>query len=69
MECFSTQNPQIGVTELSESIGLPKATTFRVAETLEQLGYLNKDESRQAYTISAKVLKLGQVFLDNSFNF
>lgn len=65
LECFSTENPQVGVTELAESIGLPKATTFRIAETLEQLGYLNKDESRQAYTISAKVLRLGQVFLDN----
>lgn len=65
LECFSTQNPQIGVTELAESIGLPKATTFRIAETLEQLGYLNKDEGKQAYTISAKVLRLGQVFLDN----
>lgn len=65
LECFSAENSQIGVTELAESIGLPKATAFRIAETLEQLGYLNKNESMQAYTISAKILGLGRVFLDN----
>ncbi|MBU2699635.1 DNA-binding IclR family transcriptional regulator [Sporomusaceae bacterium BoRhaA] len=65
LECFSNKKPQMGVTELSEYIGLSKATTFRIAETLEQLGYLNKSESTQTYSISSKVLTLGQVFLDD----
>jgi IclR family KDG regulon transcriptional repressor len=65
LECFSTSRPQIGVTELADAIELPKATAFRIAETLEHLGYLNKDEITQTYAISAKVLGLGQVFLDN----
>ena len=64
LECFSTKRPKMGVTELSELIGLSKATTFRMAETLEQLGYLHKDEIMQTYSIGAKVLGLGHVFLD-----
>jgi IclR family KDG regulon transcriptional repressor len=65
LECFSVKRPQMGVTELAEHIGLSKATTFRIAETLEQLGYLHKDDSTQNYSIGAKVLGLGQVFLDD----
>lgn len=65
LEGFSVNNPQMGVTELSETIGLSKATTFRIAETLCEIGYLNKDESTQNYFISPKVLRLGQIFLEN----
>ncbi len=65
LECFSSDKPHMGVTELSEAIELSKATTFRIAETLEQLGYLHKDEKVQTYSIGSKVLGLGQVFLDN----
>lgn len=64
LECFTSQNPKMGVTEISDTIGLSKATTFRIAETLEQLGYLNKDETTQSYSIGSKVLVLGQIFLD-----
>ena len=65
LECFTAENSEIGVTELARAIELPKATVFRIAETLEALGYLNKNESSQTYTISAKFLGLGRVFLDN----
>ncbi len=65
LEGFSNRKPQMGVTELAEYIGLSKATTFRIAETLEQLGYLDKNESTQTYSIASKVLGLGQVFLDD----
>lgn len=68
LESFSVKRHQMGITELAEYSGLSKATAFRVAETLVELGYLNKDEATQSYSIGGKILTLGHVFLD-SLNF
>jgi len=65
LECFTTKNHQMGITELADASGLSKATAFRIAETLETLGYLNKDAATQNYSVAGKVLRLGQVYLDN----
>lgn len=63
LECFSDDRKNIGLSELSRMLVLPKATVLRLARTLENKGYLIQDAERQYYRLGPRVLALGQVFL------
>lgn len=65
LECFTVGNPKIGLSELARAVGLPKATVYRIAETLLYRGYLIKDVTDQSYQLGYKVLNLGNVLLSN----
>ncbi|MDR3562412.1 MAG: IclR family transcriptional regulator [Negativicutes bacterium] len=65
LECFSQAKSEIGLSELARLVGLPKATVFRMAETLVERGYLIKDGKSQAYQLGYKILRLGQTLLSN----
>lgn len=52
----------IGVTELAERTRLDKATTYRLARKLGELGYLKRDEVGK-FTLSLHVLDLGFAYL------
>lgn len=63
IECFSLEKHSIGLSELARLSGVPKATVFRLAETLVERGYLSKDPKGQAYQIGYKVLYLSHILL------
>jgi IclR family KDG regulon transcriptional repressor len=65
LECFSAGRNRIGLSELARLSGLPKATVFRLAETLLERGYLTKDPKDQTYQMGYKVLNLSNVILSN----
>ncbi|MEN6383792.1 MAG: IclR family transcriptional regulator [Phycisphaerales bacterium] len=65
IECFSLEKHSIGLSELSRLSQLPKATVFRLAETLVERGYLAKDPKEQAYKIGYKVLYLSHILLSH----
>jgi IclR family acetate operon transcriptional repressor len=52
-----------GVSELSLDLGLAKSTTFSILNTLEQLGYVFKDDASKYY-LSAKLFSLGSVVVN-----
>jgi IclR family pca regulon transcriptional regulator len=49
--------------ELSERIGLNKATTFRLLRTLQEAGYLRHDPMSKHYSLSLKALDLQEASL------
>ena len=59
MELLAGQPTGLGITEISNVLNIPKNSTFRIATTLFNLGYLNRDESSKAFTLSSKLLSLG----------
>jgi len=59
LEAFSTELPSLSMTEIADHAGLSKSTAFRVAHTLEQLGYLRRDPDTKRYRPGLKVLRLG----------
>ncbi|MDB5862019.1 MAG: iclR [Ramlibacter sp.] len=61
--CFSAEEPVLGVSELMQRSGLPKATVSRLAYTLLRLGLLDTDESQRKYVLGAAVLSLGYPLL------
>lgn len=65
MDCFTENRREIGLSELSRLVDLPKATVLRLARTLESKGYLIQQEDNQTYRLGPKVVGLSNVFLSN----
>ncbi len=59
LEAFSRDSPSLSMTEIAEETGLNKSTAFRVAHTLDVLGYLKRDPDTKRYRPALRVLRLG----------
>ncbi|MDR3592013.1 MAG: IclR family transcriptional regulator [Negativicutes bacterium] len=49
------------LSSISRGIGLSKTTTYSLIRTLEQLGYVQQDQSTGKYSLGLKLFELGQV--------
>lgn len=63
LQCFTPENPQQSLTALARDLGIPKGSAFRLASTLEQLGFLEQDPQTKRYRLGVKVLALSQAHL------
>jgi DNA-binding IclR family transcriptional regulator len=63
LQAFSKDRPVQSLGVLAKELGLPRATTFRLANTLEYLGFLVRDPDTGEYRIGAAALKLGWTYL------
>jgi DNA-binding IclR family transcriptional regulator len=59
LECFSPSGGPFRLSELSERVGLPKATVHRLAADLVRLGWLER--SGTEYRLGAKLFELGSL--------
>ncbi len=66
LEQFLYDNPELGISELSEKTGLHKNKVFRVLSTFEYLGYIEQNPETQQYHLGIKILQLGQRYLQQS---
>jgi len=57
LDSFDESRPRLTMQQIGSHIGMPKATTFRLVQTLEQAGYLIRLED-QRYCLSFKLLRL-----------
>lgn len=55
LECFSGERPQLSLKEISQSIGLPGSSLFRILLTLESRGYLRQNQDG-SYELPPKLL-------------
>jgi DNA-binding IclR family transcriptional regulator len=56
-ESFSTERSSLSLQQISDRIELPKSTTFRIVQSLEQAGYLVRLEDQQ-YCLSFRFTRL-----------
>ncbi|MBI9016191.1 MAG: IclR family transcriptional regulator [Phycisphaerae bacterium] len=49
----------LAMTEIAQKMGWPKNSTSRVAMTLVDYGYVNRDESSRVFSVSRKLLYMG----------
>jgi IclR family KDG regulon transcriptional repressor len=59
-EAFQTNGPRLFLTEVTESCKIPKASAFRLLETLRTSGYLARDEHGR-YRVTYKLLEIASV--------
>jgi DNA-binding IclR family transcriptional regulator len=63
LSVFTRQRPELNTTEISQHLGLPYATTYRLLYTLEQHGLLNKTQS--GFRLGSGILRLGFDYLSS----
>jgi DNA-binding IclR family transcriptional regulator len=62
MDCFSKDEPNLGVREAARMTGLSSSTTGRVLSSLKELGLLVQNTETRQYTLSGKVLAWAEVY-------
>jgi len=63
LESFGYTQEELGVTELSRKLRLPKNNVFRLLATLETRGYIEQDRRSGNYRLGIKTFEVGNVFL------
>ena len=62
LEAFLGDEEELGVTELSNKLGLPKNNIFRLLATLEHRGLIEQNRLSGNYCLGIKTFEIGQVF-------
>ncbi|OPL09352.1 MAG: hypothetical protein AVO33_00600 [delta proteobacterium ML8_F1] len=61
LTCFDWQNQTLSTTEIAKKIGLAKSTTSRILSTLENEGFLFRDETTSQYQLGHQIYYLGML--------
>ena len=60
---FSRREPELNGAELSRRLTLPRASVFRMLQTLEQMGFVERVGESASYRLGIGVLRLGFEYL------
>ena len=61
LECFSTTEPELGVTDIAKKLGMRKSTIYNILSTFQDAGYVIQNPENSKYSLSLKILHLGFV--------
>ena len=53
----------LGITDLSAAVGLHKSTSYRLVNTLRELGYVRQDPATERYSLTLRLFELGSMVL------
>jgi DNA-binding IclR family transcriptional regulator len=67
LECFSTKNFELGITEIAKKLKLNKSNVHNIVATLVFAGYLEKNHLSSKYHLSKKILQFSYI-VTNSFS-
>lgn len=62
---FSHDEPKLGAPELAARLGVPKTTVFRLLQTLEREGFVERVDDSRFYRLGVAVLRLGFEYLSS----
>ncbi|WP_179402083.1 IclR family transcriptional regulator [Burkholderia guangdongensis] len=62
---FSAREQVLGAPELSKRLGIPRTTVFRLLQTLESLGFLERVNGDRYFRLGVAVLRLGFEYLNS----
>lgn len=65
LECFTVETPELGITELSEKLGLYKSNIHNILSTFLKMGYIEKNPNNGKYRLGVHILTLGQAVKAN----
>jgi DNA-binding IclR family transcriptional regulator len=61
LSLFSAAQPRLGITEMSKTLGLPKATVHGLVRTLVQRAFLYQDRETKKYCLGLNIYELGTI--------
>lgn len=56
LECFSVQEPELGVSELADKMNITKSNAHNIVSTFHQLGYIKRSQNGR-YSLDIKMLR------------
>ncbi len=62
LDCFTIENPQLGVREIARQIDLSVSTVGRMLASLCSLGFLSQDSSSRLYRMGPKAMVYNMVY-------
>lgn len=62
INCFSVENPEISVTELSKTIGASKATAYKLLQSLAKYGFVMQNSVNQKYRLGYGILHFAEIY-------
>ena len=62
LNCFTLEDPELGVREVSRKIGLSASTTGRIMSGLKDLGFLSQNPDTRTYALGAAVMAWAGVY-------
>lgn len=68
LDCFSIEKPELGITEISQMMGLYKSNVFNIVSTFVSCGYLEQNPETGKYRIGLKIMSLSHI-LSTSMGF
>ena len=66
LECFNEQNTALTYQEISKMVNLSSSSVWRLLQTLEHLGYVEKIANENKYKLSFKSLNFAKVILNSN---
>ncbi len=63
LNLFDSQSPELGTTEIAQSLGLHKSTVSSLVATLAANGYLDQNPSSRKYVLGLRLLERSAVLL------
>lgn len=61
LDVFTSDDPELRLTDISERVGISKSLAYRITTTLEASGYLTRDPDTKRYRLGVRVFQLGIV--------
>lgn len=65
LDCFSTRNRSLSLTDLCAETGFPKSTVHRLLAAMRDIGFIEQASERDRYRLGVKLLELGNTVLAN----
>lgn len=61
MECFTLQEPELGVSEISRKLNMLKTTVYNILSTFEMMGYVRQNPRTEKYYLDTRILRMAYV--------
>ncbi len=65
LNAFGSERSPLTLAQLSETLGLPKATVLRLCSTLVKYGFLKQGPESRHYSLGLKLFELGSIVLSS----
>ncbi len=61
LECFTLQEPELGVSEISRKLNMLKTTVYNILATFEMMGYVRQNPRTEKYYLGTRILRMAYV--------
>lgn len=65
LQCFGPDARTLGLNDIHERTGFPKATTHRLLSTMKEIGFIEQARGRDRYRLGLRLFEMGSLFLAN----